>query len=570
MDLKTDTLFPASSTSLITRASQILALFIALGLAGMISSILISENINSGAAKINLAGSLRMLATKVSSSQSTGGIAGTKLAVEKFQSRLELVSSQSQLDFKSDVKLAAIYKEIERKWLKVKNLSASLTDHEELYLSLDHLVSHLQLEIEKEIKLLRLIQYAGFFTIVLISYITIYRLQGNLIAPFRLLMQVAKEAGQGNFTPRADEKAKGELGMLAKSLNEMAGQLSLTYQDFEQKVALKTAELEQSNRSLSILYRSAHSLSSREQADNIERLLSDLKEVIGTGEISVHLNEQEQLPISSSSKSESTLLHFYPINKHDHSFGTLVWKTQSYLSPEPWQEELLKAMSNLIASSADLEYKRRTESRLEILEERAVIARELHDSLAQSLSYLKLQISLLNKQFQKGLPQEQVSSTISEISNGTNQAYKQLREILTTFRLKLDGDSIENSIRDAIQEFTEKCDHDIKLNCDLGANALSPHQEIHLLQIIRESLSNIHKHAQASTATVNIKACDNEVYVEIDDNGCGRPETTSKEGHFGLKIMGERAKSLGGLLQFSQNTPSGTRVSLRFKIISEN
>jgi two-component system nitrate/nitrite sensor histidine kinase NarX len=565
MELKTNIFVPEDSTSLITQASQILALFIALGLAGVISSILVSENISDGAAKINMVGSLRMLAARIPFSHFESEPPSPTKEIKNFQNRLEIIYSKSQSDFKSDQEFAALFDKIEQRWNRIKQQRSSVQERKSFASDLDNLVNYFQLKAEKDIRLLRLIQYLGFLVVLIVSYIAIYRLQNSLINPFRLLVQVATEAGQGNFSLRADESAKGELGLLAKSLNDMSSQLSLTYQDFEDKVANKTVELEQSNRSLSILYRSAHSLS---HTNDLSQLLSDLEKTLGIGTISVVLPKNDDSP--SDSHNRQTLAHIYAINKGNKSFGKLVWEIPQDFILEFWQEELLKTMSNLIATSSDIEHKRRAESRLEIMEERAVIARELHDSLAQSLSYLKLQTSLLNKQHCKGLPQEEITSTITEISKGTNQAYKQLREILTTFRLKLDSGSIENSIRDAVIEFSEKCNYTIELNYDLGTDKLSPHQEIHLLQIIREALSNIYKHAQASAATVNIEVCGNEVCVDIADNGCGQPETASKEGHFGLKIMEERAKSLGGTLKITQNNPSGTRILIQFNILSES
>jgi len=568
VELKTDTPFSTDNNSLITRASQILVLFIALGLAGMIASILVSENINDSAAKINMVGSLRMLAARIPFSPLADGVTQPATEVKNFQNRLDIIHKKSQANFKSDTEFAVLFNKIETRWAFIKKLNASLDERTNFAIDLDNLVSYFQQKVEKEVRLLRLIQYFGFFAVLLISCITIYRLQGSLISPFKLLVQVAKEAGRGNFTLHADEKAKGELGLLATSLNKMSQQLSLTYQDLELNVAHKTAALEKSNSSLSILYRTAHNLASREQHGGFNRLLSDLELTLGDGTIAVHLTEQHKPSHNSLPYDKRTNQHLYPIDKHGQSFGTLIWTT--HLAPSSWQNELLKAMTNLIATSVDLEHKRRSESLLEIMEERAVIARELHDSLAQSLSYLKLQISLLNKQYQKGLTQEQTSPTINEISRGTNLAYKQLREILTTFRLKLDNDSIENSIQEAVSEFSEKCHYIIEFNCTQNNNALNPHQEIHLLQIIREALSNIHKHAQASAATVNFLIENGEVQIEITDNGCGLPETTSKEGHFGLKIMKERAKSLDGNLHFSQNNPCGTRISLHFKTNSDN
>ncbi len=557
---------PTRHTSLVTRVSQVLVLLITLALAGMVSSIIVSERVNENAAQINTAGSLRMLAVRMSVAHFSSDTALLKKELNDFQKRLDGVRSRSQRDFKSDQVLATLFTRIETRWQKIQTAAYSNAESDLFISELDSLVSYFQRETEKHVQLLRIIQYLGLFLMVAVSSTALYRSHDRLITPFKQLLLVAKEAGRGNFSPQADERASGEIGLLGISLNNMSKQLSLSHQELEKKVASKTAELEQTNRSLSILYRSAHSLSAIEQSGNLSPLLFELEKTLSAGSISLSLAGQDVVNPITSPNAHLAARHIYPIKKNGHKYGQLIWETESKLRLEPWQNKLLDAMSNLIATSHELSNRRRAITRLEIMEERAVIARELHDSLAQSLSYLKLQISLLNKQYQKGLTQEQVSPTIKEISKGTNLAYKQLREILTTFRLKLDNDSIQNSLQDAVNEFSEKCNYIIKFHYGLGENAMNPHQEIHLLQIIREALSNIHKHAQASAATVNVLTEGSQVYVEISDDGCGLPENASQEGHFGLKIMQERAKSLNGNLQITQNTPHGTLISLHFKI----
>ncbi|WP_438887220.1 histidine kinase, partial [Bacillus cereus group sp. Bce037] len=74
-----------------------------------------------------------------------------------------------------------------------------------------------------------------------------------------------------------------------------------------------------------------------------------------------------------------------------------------------------------------------------LINERTIIARELHDSLAQSLSYLKMQVARLERMQQKEATKEAQSAVFDELRNGLNSAYRQLRELLTTFRLKLEG-----------------------------------------------------------------------------------------------------------------------------------
>lgn len=549
-----------NNSSLVTRFSQVLALFITLSIAGLLTFILMSESINANAGKINLTGSLRMLASNIPHTQQK------PQALAPFQQRLSLVRSTIQIDLKKDPVLNQLFEGIEVTWEEISTHGYPLKQQRHFNNDLERLVTYFQHKTEQQIKQLRLIQFLGFFSILLISYISIYRLRRRFISPFQQLVSVANEAGKGNFTAKADETGIGELGQLAQSLNEMSQQLSITYQEFENKVSLKNQLLEQTNRSLNILYRSADSLSVERSDDKLSELILQLESALGAGHVYARLDKKETslLPCIPRDSSIFPLSHRYPINKGSLSFGTLVWLTTKQLTPQPWQQELLSAMANLFASAFDSEHKQQAEGRLQILEERAVIARELHDSLAQSLSYLKFQVSLLKKQLGNPLAAPNVTATINEISDASNTSYKQLREVLTTFRLKLDNDSIESSIRTLIDQICLKSPVQIHLDYKLREGSLTPNQEIHLLQVIREALSNVQKHSNASQATVTAFIKNNIINVKICDNGCGLGDDHVKEGHFGLTIMQERARSLSGTLDISANIPSGTTILLTF------
>jgi len=571
MNVTTASTTLSDNSSLFTKARYLLTFFIGLALTVMLSLILVSESISSSATNINAASSLRIIASTITSKQLARDSSLSSSEIASFQHPLETLQTQNKLNFDSEPELALLFSSIFNYWDHIKLQHTRLNEHYLFTAELDKLIIYFQSKTEKRIKRLRLIQFFAFFLIVIISSLAIFRIQRTFVTPFKQLLHVATEAGRGNFKPQADEKAAGELGFMAKSLNEMTQQLSFTYKDFESKVAKKTRQLEQSNLSLKLLYRSAHHLSSSSKNEDLIKLLPEIESCLGVGQISLTLNEHGGVaPHDLPNKHNTHTILMHPINKNGLAFGTLVWKTPSNLRPRRWQKELIGVMTSLIASSIDLELKRHAASRVGIMEERAVIARELHDSLAQSLSYLKLQISLLNKQFEKGLSHKQITPTINEISEGTNTAYKQLREVLTTFRLKLDQDSIEDSIQQSIHEFSIKCGYSIDLQYQLAEKTLRPHQEIHLLQIIREALSNIQKHSQATQASIQIIDCDGLIQIEISDNGCGLPSILSKEGHFGLNIMKERAKSLNASLKLSSNEPHGTKVLLNFPSNSEN
>ena len=256
--------------------------------------------------------------------------------------------------------------------------------------------------------------------------------------------------------------------------------------------------------------------------------------------------------------------HKFPLEKQNLLFGYLLWEIPKNTMANDWQKQILQGMADIIATAIELDQKRSSEKRLVIVEERAVIARELHDSLAQSLSYLKVQMSLLTRKMQKELPQAQVEETIEDIKEGLNSAYLQLRELLTTFRLKLDDPAIKNALLGTVTEFSAKCQHTIEFTYQIPANYLNANQEIHLLQIVREALSNIHRHAKATLAGVDISLKENKIVVKIWDNGIGLPESIAKHGHFGVDIMTERAKSLNTNIYLNDRAGSGTLVSFEF------
>src|SRR5690606_24936182 len=93
--------------------------------------------------------------------------------------------------------------------------------------------------------------------------------------------------------------------------------------------------------------------------------------------------------------------------------------------PHSWERELIQALANLIGTSLLLKHQREQDNRLLLLDERTIIARELHDSLAQALSYMKLQVSRLQTLIRRGEPGEQLLQVSDERRDGLNSAYRQ-------------------------------------------------------------------------------------------------------------------------------------------------
>ena len=590
--------YSESSTSLIARAGQIMAIIITLGLVSMISSMLVTESLNGDASQINRAGALRMQAIRISRAyyeDTSHQKSQVKAEIDDFNIRLSSLLLGKHLEKKDPSEVEIQYQNILRLWKQVNEQALSIEhlSHQQLIqqtakidrfaVKLDHLVTLLQLESEKKLSLLRLIQGITLLLVIAVASFVLIKINRILIVPLKQLVRVAEQVGKGNFEEKANYNENDELGVLAHTINQMSSELKLTYQQFEQRVANKTLEISRNNQSLDLLYRSARNLAGYTLSEQdtptfqIDHLIiEELEQLIGIGRISVALNDSKQNNlIIDVINSNNTIIdnicfnyHEFPLEKQSLLFGYLVWELPKNQVAHEWQKQILQGMADIIATAIELDQKRISENRLVIVEERAVIARELHDSLAQSLSYLKVQMSLLTRKMQKQVPQAQVEETIDDIKDGLNSAYSQLRELLTTFRLKLDDPSIKSALASTVTEFSAKCQHTIEFNYQLPANYLSANQEIHLLQIVREALSNIHRHANATLAGVSITLKDIKVRVKIWDNGKGLPESIieqgSKQGHFGLGIMQERAGSLNTQIHIANREEQGAVISFEF------
>jgi len=229
-----------------------------------------------------------------------------------------------------------------------------------------------------------------------------------------------------------------------------------------------------------------------------------------------------------------------------------------------WESELIGALANLIGTSLSLEHQREQENRLLLLAERTTIARELHDSLAQALSYMKLQVSRMSTLIRRGESTEQLAEVNDELRDGLNSAYRQLRELLTTFRLQIHG-GLQDALQQTVDEFAQRGSMQVILDQQNLSFSLCASEQIHLLQIVREALSNCARHAAAEHAWVTISQLGESVRLLIEDDGCSINHDFDTRQHHGISIMRERARSIGGTLQISRRQPTGTRIEMEFK-----
>ncbi|MEN8169393.1 MAG: type IV pili methyl-accepting chemotaxis transducer N-terminal domain-containing protein [Pseudomonadota bacterium] len=467
--------------------------------------------------------------------------------------------------------------------------------------NIDDMVKVLELEAENNIQQLRLIQVSSLFLTILVVIITMYMMNTNILAPLRDLLGCASAVRRGDFSRRTRYKSEDELGQLAYTFNLMAEDLSKIYNDLENRVREKTVVLEHRNQSLELLYKTTQRLSEMPLDNTVyEELLKDIRALVGTGPGTICLGEtgnNQAFKLASlrpdvfdkpdicnppncqacfeGNRTHSielargindTLRVFSaPIMDNEQQYGVLLIEVPDDHPLEQWQKRLLETVASHIAIALNIAKRHSQDRMLALLEERGVIARELHDSLAQSLSYLKIQVSRLDSIKIQPENTDKVRQVTTELRDGLNSAYRQLRELLTTFRLRMDEAGLNSALEKTVHEFNERSETDIKLENRLGNCKLTPNAEIHVIQVVREALSNVLRHSQARHAVVSAEySVDGDVIVAIDDDGIGLPEETERQHHYGLTIMKERAHGVSGALCMLPSRMGGTRVELIF------
>ena len=466
---------------------------------------------------------------------------------------------------------------------------------------IDHLVKLIEDDAESKIQLLRLIQVVSLFLTLVVVFITMYMMHTSVLVPLRELLSCAEGARRGDFSMRSRRTSDDELGQLAHAFNLMAEDLWKMYADLENRVREKSIDLERSNRSMELLYNTTKRLHDGALSDNTySLLLKDIEKFVGVGPGTICLGTpkeddafklattrivSEQAPDLCNPPDCATCLgegttHLFtvggrhslgpriisiPIKDQERQYGVLLLEIAKGEHLSNWQTRLLEVVAGHIGIAIHLAHRSTQSRRLALHEERGVIARELHDSLAQSLSYLKIQASRLDAALAQPEGGDQAKAVVKELRDGISSAYRQLRELLTTFRLKMDGRGLPTALEETVEEFRNRSGVQITLDNNLGGCQLSANEEIHVLQVVREALSNVVRHAHASESHVALICSEQgHVTVTIDDNGQGLPDKAERRHHYGLAIMNERAASLHGSIAMMPRQGCGTRVELRF------
>jgi len=577
-----------SPLTLVNQLALIVLLSTAIGVTGMAISGWLVQGVQGSAHAINEAGSLRM--------QSYRLLAAVPLTAEDkplldemertaFSPELEIAARRDGQTKQLNALQGYWHSQLKPGLQQAHSPDTVAGDVASFVARIDMLVSSFDSSTEMRIE--RVVTVHGVMAVfmALLLVFTIVWLRARLLYPWKQLLAVARAVTQRDFTQRAHISGRNEMAMLGQALNDMSGELAESYAVLEKRVQEKTAGLEQKNEILSFLWQANRRLHSQVPlCERLSPVLNGLQNLtlLHDIELRVYDVEDEENHQEFTCQSDMTCddkgCHLCPrgLPTPASSGTTLKWRladnhtqygillatlpTGRHLSHD--QQQLVDTLVEQLTATLALDRHQEKQQQLIVMEERATIARELHDSIAQSLSCIKMQVSCLQMQ-DDALPPTS-KELLSQIRNELNTSWVQLRELLTTFRLQLNEPGLRPALESSCQEFSARLGFPVKLDYQLPPRFVPSHQAIHLLQIAREALSNALKHADATAVTVTVAHHDNQVKLTVLDNGRGVPENAERTNHYGLIIMRDRAQSLRGDCQVRRGESGGTEVVVTF------
>ncbi len=465
----------------------------------------------------------------------------------------------------------------------------------------DRFVSTVEHAIASRTALLGLL---GFTLIVLVIGAAIAAVLGAymwIVQPLQQLRAGLADMARRDFSVRVDEQnSVEEFGSLARGFNQMADALSASYRGLEDKVAEKTASLASQNERLAALYdvtlMATQTQGSLEElgevfADKIARIArADAAAVrivaedgqrvmlLGSARLPQAMLAAERCLRRDECACAAQFAHgdgavggarvipirqpgwtglrhceaagyqavvAVPIRVQARAIGEVDLFFYAERPPGEADGHLLEALAGhfgAVVENVRLAARLRESA---VSEERTLLAQELHDSIAQSLAFLKIQVQLLRSAVDGG-DRREIEQAIDEIDTGVRESYADVRELLVHFRTRAGHEDIEHAIRTTLSKFEHQTGLPTALLVEGAGVPLPPDRQVQVLHILQEALSNVRKHAGASRVEVRVEQAPAWRF-EVRDDGVGfDPETGAPdETHVGLRIMRERAQRIG-------------------------
>jgi two-component system, NarL family, nitrate/nitrite sensor histidine kinase NarX len=454
---------------------------------------------------------------------------------------------------------------------------------------------------------------------VALIWLIIARVRRDLVEPLSHLRNWSLRMRGGNLSARIPVPGSGEFRELAQDMNCLSDELKSLTMEMDSHVRAQTVRLARKTQSLDILYDVASSLSQPGDLDKLlESFLDTFIELVDARAATVRMltdDGQTRLVASRGLSAEvvekdrtmdtslcqcgwAATQGGIRIQRGTHPCALLLGMPmlqrdcqEFVVVPVTYQDRILgvynlfldRPMSALGEDIHDLLNsvgkhlglaleKSRLDNharQIAIMEERNIIGNELHDSLAQGLVSMRLQVKMLGESLhKKDLRASQ--SEVRHLRSAIDEAHDSLRELLANYRLKIDERGLVPAVAGMVERFSQETGVNVYFHNECRKLSLTPLQESQIFHIVKEALSNIRKHSHACNARILLTNDSHGGYtLLIEDDGEGiAPVSESRPGeHIGLSVMRERAQRLPGELTIESEPGEGTRIVLSFPVV---
>jgi two-component system nitrate/nitrite sensor histidine kinase NarX len=602
---------------------------LALTLATIGYTLQLSWQLEGAASAINEAGSLRMrtykLATLMAQQANADNEKQITTEIEKFnQSLLALEHGDPQrpLFLPNGIVVKKSFDVVQSDWIMhiqplvtVNTKEAYLQSTTAFVNKINDLVSIIELDLVKKTTWLRWCQTALIFMALTASVAVLYLLFLWIIGPVTRMQAGIVRMIKDDLSVRLPIENEDEFGVLAQSFNQMADHVQTMHRTLEERVHSKTAKLTEQNQEISTLYDIAGFLSGPHEIEELcSGFLHRIMQRVGAdgGTVRILDNRNDSLHITvHEGISEKMINEEHCIKKEDCFCGTATQqgiilvrdfrqldeqklyrcKEEGFFSLAVFQiktrdqilgsfslhfnversitgeeQRLLETLGSNLGAAIENLRSIAKEKELAVSQERNLLAQGLHDSIAQGLNFLNLQVQMLEDSLKRNEIQE-IHDIAPLLRAGVQESYEDVRELLLNFRSRIQDSNLESEMRNVMNKFERQTGVHGKIEF-IGIGApLAPEQQLQVLFILQEALSNVRKHAQAKEVSVKINN-ERDFSFQVIDDGIGFSQEMVKEKseeHVGLSIMQERAERMGAKLEIVSTPNEGTNIYLQLQ-----